>query len=324
MKKSSNKFAGYLKQPHKLIQKFFREIRRIFLIITSKNYQFIRFSAPGHFYSPIPDIKDVRENAVSLFDKSVKDIPGVNMNDSGQVKLAEEFAQYYQDIKFSDEKKEGQRYYYHNEYFCYGDSIILYSMMRHFKPKQIFEVGSGFSSAAMLDTDQHFLENKTRFTFIEPYAKRLFSLLTENDKQRCKIIEQPVQTVSPAAFSELSENDILFVDSSHIGKIHSDFLHIMFNVLPVLKKGVIIHFHDIFWPFEYPQEWIEEGKAYNEAYYLRTFLQYNDQFEILYFNSYMEAHHADLLKKSLPKTVETPPSEEIAPSNSSIWIRKIS
>lgn len=312
------------KKSRNLIGKVFREIQRIFSLITSKNYQFLRFSAPGHFYSPIPDISEIHSNADTLFDKSIKDIPGVDLNDSGQLKLAQNFTKYYGDIRFSKEKKEGARYYYHNEYFCYGDSIALYSMMRHFEPKQIFEVGSGFSSAAMLDTDDQFLGGKTRFTFIEPYAARLYSLLTEKDKERCKIIEKPVQTVSPEEFRVLDKNDILFIDSSHIGKIHSDFLHLILNVLPALKPGVIIHFHDIFWPLEYPMEWLDEGKAFNEAYFLRTFLQYNNQFEVLYFNSYMEYHHADFLKNNLPQMVETPPPGNIAPSNSSLWIRKIS
>jgi hypothetical protein len=81
-------------------------------------------------------------------------------------------------------------------------------------------------------------------------------------------------------FCGLEENDILFIDSTHVTKINSDVNKIIFEILPKLQKGVLIHFHDIFWPFEYPQTWIREGMFWNEAYILRAFLEYNNSFEI--------------------------------------------
>lgn len=301
-----------------------REIHRIFKLVTSGNYQFLRFSPPGHFYSPIPDIGEVRSHAASIFDKSHKTIPGIDLNEQGQLELAQKFSQFHPDINFSENGIHSGRYYYQNEYFSYGDAVSLYSMMRYFKPKKIVEVGSGFSSAAMLDVNENFLDRRIQFTFIEPYASRLHSLITEFDRERCQIIETPVQMVEPGIFRTLEENDILFVDSSHVGKTHSDVLYILFNALPLLNKGVIIHFHDIFWPFEYPREWVEEGKAFNEAYFLRTFLQYNHEFEMLFFNSFLEHHHEEFLRSNLPQMVRTPPSEEVAPSNTSLWLRKTS
>jgi hypothetical protein len=122
-------------------------------------------------------------------------------------------------------------------------------------------------------------------------------------------------------FRSLNENEILFIDSSHVAKTHSDVLHILFDILPLLKKGVLIHFHDILWPFEYPKIWLDQGRAWNEAYFLRAFLQYNKSFEILYFNSFMEFHHNDFLRGNLALMVKTP-SSEITPGNASLWIRK--
>jgi len=90
----------------------------------------------------------------------------------------------------------------------------------------------------------------------------LYELLSENDSRACRIETKFVQQIELDRFEELEENDILFVDSSHVGKVHSDVLHIIFKVLRRLRKGVIVHIHDVLWPFEYPQSWLEEGRAF--------------------------------------------------------------
>jgi hypothetical protein len=174
----------------------------------------------------------------------------------------------------------------------------------------------------MLDINDLFLNKEVDFTFIEPFPDRLLSLLTENDKSKVKVETKPVQEVELSIFSSLEANDILFIDSSHVAKINSDVLHIIFHILPRLKKGVIIHFHDVLWPFEYPKNWLEEGRAWNEAYFLRAFLQNNVSFEILYFNSYMALHHMNMLEKMMPKILKEPTSR-VTPGNTSLWLRKL-
>jgi len=77
---------------------------------------------------------------------------------------------------------------------------------------------------------------------------------------------------------------------------------------------VFVHVHDIFWPFEYPEEWILDGRAWNEAYALKAFLQFNSSFEILLFNSYLSIHHKDVLERHLPLFLRNP--------GGSIWLRK--
>ena len=164
--------------------------------------------------------------------------------------------------------------------------------------------------------------NNLELSFIEPYPERLNSLMYGDDRGATEIQVASVQSVDPVIFTSLEENDILFVDSSHIAKIGSDVLHIIYKILPLLRRGVIIHFHDILWPFEYPKEWFEQGRAWNEAYFLRAFLQFNPAFEILYFNSFMEIHHADAMRQSLPLALKPPSSAETL-GNSSLWLRKV-
>jgi hypothetical protein len=305
---------------HYLLESDNRDVVRS--LFRSNNSAFIRFSPPGHFYSPIPDLNEIHSSSTYIFDRSKTDIPSIAVNRELQIQLAKSFSVLYEEMPFPDGKSQEWRYFLDNPYFSYGDGIILYSFLRHFSPKRVLEVGSGFSSCEMLDTNDFFLDKKVQFTFIEPFPHRLLGLLSEGDKKTVRIETKRVQEIESTIFGLLEANDILFIDSSHVGKMNSDVLYILFDVLPQLKQGVIIHFHDILWPFEYPKNWIEEGRAWNEAYFIHSFLQYNQAFEILYFNSYMELHHADLLRTSMPGILKAP-SSKVTPGNSSLWIRKV-
>jgi len=127
----------------------------------------------------------------------------------------------------------------------------------------------------MLDTVDNFFSFKPEITFIEPFPQRLKSLLKDTDKDNVTIIEKFAQDVSPSIFLNMEAGDLLFIDSSHVVKCGSDLHILMFDILPLLPKGVFVHFHDIFYPFEYPIEWVKQGRYWNENYFLRAFLSYN-------------------------------------------------
>ena len=308
-------------KPLKLARKLLSEFVRVISLVISENYQFLRHSPPGHFYSPIPDIKEIRANSKVIFNRSVKEIPGVDINENIQLGFAQDFVGLYSDIPFSDNKVDNCRYYFDNSYFSYGDAVSLYLMMRTFRPKRIIEVGSGFSSAEMLDIDEMFFNSQIEFTFIEPYPERLLSLLESKDRERYNIFAKPVQEAPVESFLNLCEKDILFIDSSHVAKTNSDVIYLLHQILPSLKKGVIIHFHDILWPFEYPEIWFDHGRGWNEAYFVRAFMQFNTSFEIIYFNSFMELHHDAFLRSNMPLMLKAP-SSKLTPGNTSLWIRK--
>ncbi len=291
-------------------------------LLESDNLEFLQFAPPGHFYSPLPDLPAVHSNANRIFDENPQDLLAINMNVESQIQLVGSFSRIYGEVPFQDHKSASARYFLDNKFFSYGDGIILYAFLRHFRPKRVVEVGSGFSSAAMLDVNDFFLDKRLEFTFIEPFPDRLFGLLSSDDKKKSRIEIRRVQEVEERVFSSLEVNDILFIDSSHVAKIDSDVVHIIFQILPRLKKGVIVHFHDIPWPFEYPKQWIDEGRAWNETYFLRAFLQDNVNFEIVYFNSFMANRHADLLSKAMPRVLNKPTSP-VTLGNSSLWLRKV-
>lgn len=271
---------------------------------------------PGHFYSPIPSLDDVRREEAKLFDTTQRTMPGVDMREQEQLALLAQFAErFYPDMPFQADKVENLRFYFENPMFSYGDAISLYSMIRHLKPQRIVEVGSGFSSAVALDTNDLFFDGQIQTTFIEPYNERLLSLINQQDKGKSKIIEARVQDVDLSVFSTLEENDILFVDSTHVSKIGSDVNRLFFEILPSLANGVYVHFHDIFLPFEYPRQWIYDGLAWNEAYMLRAFLQYNQNFEVVLMNAFMGTSNGAFLHEKMPLFMKN--------TGGSMWIKKV-
>jgi len=293
-----------------------------------------RFNSPflhkypiGHPMSPIPDMKEVRKRAETIYRADVTEIPGVNLNTDAQLALLSSLAKYLKDVPLQEQAKEGFRFSFNNFFFTGIDAILLYSLLRHYKPKRVVEISSGFSSAVMLDTREAFPEIGTEFTFIEPYPQKLNALIKDDDRKSCTIIEEFMQDVDISHFTDLRENDMIFVDTSHQMKVGSEVLYLFFEIMPRLKPGVMIHFHDIFWPFEYPEEWVEVGRSWNESYGLRTFLQYNDNFEILFFNSYLGNIHKKIVNEKLPFFDNDAEDNTRAGGNfysgGSLWLRKM-
>jgi hypothetical protein len=268
---------------------------------------------PGHFYSPIPSL-----TVLKMDDQEIFEIPqvirGVDLNEDGQLAFLKELAVFYPEQPFTAEALPGRRYLFENPNYTYNDAIILYCVMRHARPRRIVEIGSGYSSCAMLDVNELFFENSISCTFIDPYPQLLRNLLKPSDHDRVRILDQRIQQVDLDMFRELTTSDILFVDSSHISKTGSDVNYILFKILPLLQAGVLIHFHDVFYPFEYPREWVFEGRSWNEAYLLRAFLQYNDAFEIQFFNSFLAERHGATFESAMPLCVNL--------EGANLWLRK--
>lgn len=268
----------------------------------------------GHYYSPIVSVDDINKREFEIWNKANKvGLLGIDLRTDEQIKLIDVFKKYYDEIPFKPGKQANIRYQYENSYYSYTDGIILYSIIRHLKPKRIIEIGSGFSSAVMLDTNELFFDNQINLTFIEPYPERLYSLLTEIDKKSATIIESDVQLISLDNFEKLQAGDILFIDSTHVVKTGSDVNYILFEILPLLESGVFIHFHDVFYPFEYPKEWVYQGRNWNEDYFLKAFLMYNNNFEIRLFSDYIHRHHK-VAFKDMPLTYKN--------KGGNLWLEK--
>ncbi len=262
-----------------------------------------RLFPPGHALSPLPSGTDIE--AHGAFNWHPAAIPGVDLRVGEQWCLLQRLARHYPRLPFSANAVGGSRYYYENSCYSYADAIFLGCMMLEFKPRRIIEIGCGFSSAAMLDISEHFFAGRIDCLFIDPDPSRLRSLL-ERKKAAVRLMENRLQDVPQDVFSGLEANDILFVDSSHVSKVGSDVNRIFFDVLPRLQKGVLVHVHDVFYPFEYPQAWLQRGWVWNEQYLLHAFLQFNRHFVIRLFSHLMIDRDRDWFSRHMADCLKNP------------------
>lgn len=241
---------------------------------------------PGHFYSPIPDLRAVERRAKRIFEQRGLEIPSVDLNVEAQQQLGLRFLPHYRPDLYAEQPDGKRRYAARNDYFPFADAFFTDRLLREIGSRRVIEVGSGWSSALMLDVCDELRQAgqmPPQLDFIEPYPERLRSLLRPGDDRHATLWEQEVQDMPLEFFDRLEPNDLLFIDSSHVIKTGSDLWYLFFHVLPRLKVGVWVFIHDIPWPFEYPRVWVDEGRAWNEVYLLRAFLQYNHSFKIRWF-----------------------------------------
>ncbi|MFN3243705.1 MAG: 4a-hydroxytetrahydrobiopterin dehydratase [Planctomycetota bacterium] len=269
---------------------------------------------PGHFYSPIVNRDEVRADAGRLFSDELRVLHGVDLRIDEQLALVRELLPFYGEEDFADGPVAGRRYHTDNDYFGFVDAWTLYAVLRHLRPRRVIEVGSGWSSAVLLDTDERFLGARTECTFIEPYPERLLSLMTDADRQRTRLLRSRLQDVDLAEFARLEAGDVLFVDSSHVAKTGSDVVHALFEVLPTLQAGVWVHFHDVHGNFEYSREWVEQGRSWNESYFLRAFLMHNREWQVMLHSPSLELCAAHELVSAMPRMA--------GGGGGSLWLRR--
>jgi predicted O-methyltransferase YrrM len=270
-----------------------------------------QYVAPGHFYSPIPSLEDI-ERAINA--APLESYGGIDLGEDRQLALLERLSKYYAEVPFPAEKKEGFRFAFHNPSYSWGDAIILFCMIRELKPRRILEIGSGHTSALILDTNERYFDGSIECTFVEPHPELLFSLLRPDEERRQRLIPKKLQDVDLTLFDALETGDILFVDSSHVVKAGSDCQLLFSDILPRLNPGTLIHFHDVYDRFDYPAEWLREGRGWNEQYILRAFLQFNSEFWIKLYTAYMVTRYREWFEKHMPNCLRN--------SGAQIWIER--
>jgi methyltransferase family protein len=267
---------------------------------------------PGHFYSPIPSADDRRR--ATRVRELPREIPGVDLQEDAQRALLEKMLPLYGSLGFTAEPGR-RRYHYENTFYSYSDAVHYALMLLHHQPRRVIEVGSGYSSALLLDiAEQTASDRPIDMTFVEPYPDELAALARPGDLDG-RLVQSGVQDVELSRFTALEAGDFLFIDSTHVAKAGSDVNYLYFEVLPRLASGVFVHVHDIFYPFEYPSDWINEGRSWNEAYVLRAFLEHNDAFEIVLFNTFLQSFHEAWYAANMPLCLKN--------RGGSIWLRRV-
>jgi len=273
---------------------------------------------PGHFYSPIvnPEDPHVRRACARVAEGADETLEAIRCEEANILAWFQRLARHSGRFPFPERKEPSFRYWFDNPAFSGADAVMLFAMLCELRPRRVIEIGVGFSSCLIMDTNDRFLDASAELTFVDPHPETLDALLAGGDPYRRCIRRQPLQDVPTAPFAALTGGDILFLDSSHVLKTGSDVNDYLFRILPALRAGVMVHVHDIFYPFEYPPAWIQrEKRSWNEAYALRAFLQYNDAFEVVLFNNYLGRKHARLIREKAPRCAGN--------EGGSLWLRKI-
>jgi predicted O-methyltransferase YrrM len=265
---------------------------------------------PRHFYSPIADPETANGTD---FDKEVYSLRDLKFSESASLSFLNSISDYCEELEreFPAVAAAITGYYWDNPFFTGLDAAALYTLVRTIRPQRIVEIGSGFSSHISLRALER--NGQGKLISVEPHPTvRLLELSDQIQTVQCSIQKAPQEI-----FASLEAGDILFIDSSHVSCLGSDVNFEIFEILPNLPAGAIVHFHDVFLPFEYPREWVVNRRwNWNEQYLLYAFLRMNDSYEIWMPNSYITRRHAVKVSSALPflNVLENP--------GSSFWMRK--
>lgn len=182
-------------------------------------------------------------------------------------------------IKDSTDETNTKNPVWNNGFLPGLDILMLYTLISELKPNKYVEIGSGNSTkvAHKAKLDQNLT---TKISSIDPQPRAEIDALVD------EVIRKPFETIDFSILTELEENDILFVDNSHRIFPNSDATVFFLEILPRLKKGVIVQIHDIYLPFDYPQFMCD--RFYSEQYGLAMYLLANpEKYQPLVANYYI-------------------------------------
>ncbi len=256
-----------------------------------------------HYYEPLPDFGSI--DRAKLLTRRLP--PSIEWNLDGMAALTADLSVFRPEIARLE--LDG---------FRELDAAVYYALLRQLGPRRVLEIGSGHSTrvacTALARNQRDGRPGKV--TCIEPYPS---AMLTSGELP-VELIRRNVEDVDLALFRSLAPGDVLFIDSTHTVKYNSDVCREVLDILPSLASGVFVHFHDIFFPYDYPPEWlIDRRTAWNEQYLVEAFMAYNSRFEVVYANHLMSTDYPEIAAQLWPDVVrwETPNHRA-----GSFWIRK--
>lgn len=270
---------------------------------------------PVHYYSPIPDTRVASAHALKADPASLQ----IDL-DLSLVRLEQLLTAHKPPVEdwLTKRPPAEQRYSFQNNAYLAGDAEILHAMISEHRPRRIVEIGCGNSSLIISEAldalrvkDNAF---KCEYTCIEPYPP---SYLQPPPRSVSRFESTMLQDIPLDYFGKLEAGDVLFIDSSHVLAKGSDVAHLYLKIMPVIRPGVIIHVHDIFLPFDYPDTWLTRHYFFwNEQYLLHGMLLFGTAFKILMPTFALAKLKRDAFSKLLPSTdnATDPPS--------SFWMMK--
>lgn len=252
------------------------------------------FPISNHYYEPQFDFRNVHHKF-----SDERNLPGINWNIQTQLELMKKLTFALELENISAEKTDDLTFSMSNTSFASGDAEYWYQLIRLKKPNKIFEIGSGNSTLMAINAihknEKEDMNYKCKHVCIEPYEMPWL------EKTEVNVIRKKVEDIDISFFSELEAEDILFIDSSHIIRPEGDVVFEYLELLPTLKKGVIVHVHDIFSPRNYLDTWLRDDTLFwNEQYLLEAFLTHNSSWDIIGSLNYLHHNHYKELNKVCP------------------------
>jgi hypothetical protein len=250
------------------------------------------FPIVDHYYEPL-----FNPSALS-HDREPRPLPGIDLDLDRQVELLRQFEPAEALSRIPKGDPGDGSFFMNNLNFEAGDAELWFHVIRHFRPARIVEIGSGHSTRmarlAIAELERTDPDYRCEHVCIEPYEMPWLEQLGVT------VVRKKVEAVGESVFAGLGRNDILFIDSSHIIRPEGDVLTEFLQIIPSLAPGVVVHVHDIFTPRDYPQEWLEHPRFWNEQYLLEAFLTHNGEWEVLLAANQLKHERYDELERVCP------------------------
>ena len=252
------------------------------------------FPVANHYYEPLIDF--------SLLSRPLdqrRNLPGIDLNIPEQLDLLRKFEFGGELRGFTGPKRDDLTYSFSNGMFTFGDAEFLYNLVRFKKPKRIIEIGSGNSTLLVIEAIRNNQKSQADYacehTCIEPYETPWL------ERSGVTVRRQLVEAVDKSVFQQLEAGDLLFIDSSHIIRPQGDVLCEFLEILPILKKGVVVHIHDVFTPRDYPSAWVvDKVRFWNEQYLMEALLCCNPHWKIIGAVNFLFHEHYEQLRAACP------------------------
>ena len=260
---------------------------------------------PVHFGSPVPDTRALPKR---LWEAPRSFGGALELNAERQLAFLRRVSTHASELA----ELEAEGFSWDNPTISRADAALYYCVIRELRPRTVIEVGGGHSTRLAARAAAR--NGETELVCIEPDPSADLRGLSGVSR----LVELPVQDADPGLFEGLSAGDVLFVDATHVARVGSDVNYLLLQVIPGLASGVLVHVHDVFTPWEYPEWWVRERQVFwSEQYLLEAFLLFNHEFEVLCMTNQLGRQHPEAVREALALP------EDAAPGGASAWLRRV-
>jgi hypothetical protein len=260
---------------------------------------------PAHYYAPVSNIIEL-ERTVDLWAKPSA-MPGVDIDLDAQIdNLRRVCAPFQQEFygnpvykhAVNQRPRSGR-----SRFFGYIEAQVLHAVIRHYKPARLIEIGGGvpsYCSSQAISMNRRDTGINGHITCIEPDPIDMIKNLDESS-ENFELVARPIQDVPLKYFTQLQVNDIVTIDSNHVVKPGGEVNYIVLEVLPIIPTGVLVQIHDIYFPYNYDRDVLNNFLHTNETALVAAFLACNTRYKILFALSMLHYKRRHEMQSVLPE-----------------------